>query len=204
MSTQQTSGIMAITLLVDRSWILRSQYHHHHTLHWSLSFLASSLSLCVGHHIRSMRVLDRSYRSMTTSSSYTPPKLAYASCWIQTFHRRNITMISKIVINMMLIPPNNPQDSIYNQRPSSWDQLVFWPHREMRNVQTSLFLIWLPVEYIGGVSFKYLILRRVLPTEASLHGTSTLESLWTILLDLKSKRKEKGTQHIPVNTMKEG
>lgn len=78
---------------------------------------------------------------MTTSSSYTPPKLAYASCWARTLHRRNIPMTPKIVINMIFISPNHSQNSIYNQRSSSWDQLVFWPHRKSRNVQTPLFPI---------------------------------------------------------------
>ena len=151
MSTQQTSGIMAITLLVDRSWILRSQRHHHHTLHWSLSFFASLLSLCEGHHSRRMRVVDRYLRSMMTSSSYTPPKLVYASYSVLTFHRWSIPMTSKIVINMIVIPSIHSQDSIYNQRPSSWDRLVFWPHWKSRNVQASLFPIPLhlgPLHYV--------------------------------------------------------
>ena len=50
-------------------------------------------------------------------------------------------MTSKIVINMIVIPSIHSQDSIYNQRPSSWDRLVFWPHWKTRNVQTSLFPI---------------------------------------------------------------
>ena len=119
MSTQQTSGIMAITFMVDRCWILRSQRHHHHTLPRTLSFLASLLSIGGWHHSSGDRVLDRSYRSMTTSSSYTPPKLVYASYSVLTFHRWSIPMTSKIVINMIVIPSIHSQDSIYNQRPSS-------------------------------------------------------------------------------------
>ena len=56
---------------------------------------------------------------MTTSSSYTSSKPGYASYSVLTFHRRSITMIPKIVINMIFISPNHSQNSIYNQHSSS-------------------------------------------------------------------------------------
>ena len=40
---------------------------------------------------------------MTTTSSYTPSKIAHALCWVHTSHRWSIQMTSMIIIRTVII-----------------------------------------------------------------------------------------------------